>query len=109
MSARKKKRRPKQPATVARAPKPSAVQPVPFGWLVSKWTEIAPGVPPGSTSAGKHLVRVRRDELVACGALVRVGRELTVLGSPYIRWLQSEAHRKAVKNFEIAANREAQS
>ncbi len=107
MSARKKKRGvPKAQSITTKPPPvfPKDYLPAPFGWPVSKWTEIARHVPPCSTEAGKHLCRVRRDELIAAGALVRVGRELTIMGGPYARWLQSEAHRKAVNNYQIAAN-----
>jgi hypothetical protein len=36
-------------------------------------------------------VRVHRQELVAAGALSRVGRELVVLGARYVRWLERKA------------------
>lgn len=38
-----------------------------------------------------------------CGALVRVGRELVVLGGRYSRWLERQATN--VPGFEIAPNR----
>jgi hypothetical protein len=37
------------------------------------------------------LCRAYRDELLAAGALTRVGRELVVLGARYARWLESRA------------------
>jgi hypothetical protein len=41
-------------------------------------------------------------ELVAAGAIVRVGRELVTIGSKYIRWLQTKANQ--VQDYRCAAN-----
>jgi hypothetical protein len=48
-----------------------------------------------------------QDELIACGALVRVGRKLVIIGAGYAVWLQKGAAR--VKNYEIAPNRTTES
>jgi hypothetical protein len=121
MSGRKKKMpatagpKPQVPepavATEPRRPKVSAtVQPAPFGWLVNDWETSAPHVPPNSTARAKHFVRVHRAELVACGALVRHGRELAIHGGNYLTWYYSDRAKKAVAEFEVSMNKkEAQS
>jgi hypothetical protein len=64
--------------------------PLPHSWLVSEWpAEVTPGRP----SAGKNLVRTHRSELIACGALVRIGRNLTILGTGYAEFLARKAKR----------------
>jgi hypothetical protein len=66
------------------------VSPLPHSWLVSEWpSEVTPGRP----SAGKNLVRTHRTELIACGALVRIGRNLTILGEGYAQFLARKARR----------------
>jgi hypothetical protein len=49
------------------------------------------------------MVRAHKDELLAAGALTRVGREIIVLGARYTRWLEAQATK--VPGFEVAANR----
>lgn len=81
--------------------KPKA-SPLPHSWRVSDWPT---SVTPNRANAAKHLVRTHRDELVACGALVRIGRDLTVIGEGYAQFLARKA--KRVDGYEIAPNREA--
>ena len=50
-------------------------------------------------------MRCNRSDLVAAGALVRVGRQLVVIGKKYARWLELQA--SEVVDFEIAPNRKA--
>lgn len=76
--------------------------PLPHSWVVSDWP---PGVAPNRQSAANHLIRTHRDELVACGALIRIGRNLTIIGEGYAQFLQRKA--KRVEGFEIAPNRES--
>ncbi len=70
------------------------VSPLPHSWLVNEWP---PGVAPGRPNAGKNLVRTHKHELLACGALVRIGRELTILGEGYAVFLARRA--KLVEDF----------
>lgn len=66
------------------------VDPMPNSWQAKDWPRH---VAPGSASAAKHLIRKHRDELIACGALVRIGRDLTVLGEGYALFLKRKAKR----------------
>ena len=74
----------------------------PHSWLVSRWSECASGVAPNSTRSAKHMVRCHRDELVAAGALTRLGRELVILGGPYSAWLAKRA--AMVEGYELKMN-----
>jgi hypothetical protein len=78
---------------------PSA-QPAPHSWDLEHWP---PGVYPHTEGRARYVVRAHRDELLAAGAISRVGRELVVLGSRYARWLEGQSTR--VPGYEIAANR----
>ena len=69
-------------------------------WPIANWpAEVFPNDP----SKGRHLVRSKRTELVAAGALVRVGRQLVILGGPYDIWMRKKAFE--VLDFECPANR----
>ena len=59
----------------------------PHSWAIELWPS---DVHPGTVSRARYMVRAHRNELIAAGALVRVGRELVVLGAPYSRWLQNQ-------------------
>lgn len=72
----------------------------PHSWCIEDWP---PGVYPGSVSRGRYIVRAHRDELMAAGALARVGRELVVMGGRYAAWLERRAAK--VPGYEVAANR----
>lgn len=81
---------------MARTPHPE----IPHSWRVPDWPQkIFPGTP----AKGRYIVRGHRDELIAAGALARVGRELVVFGGPYVAWLNT--HRGRVEGSEIAANK----
>jgi hypothetical protein len=58
---------------------------------------------PHRASRGKYIVRAFRDELIAAGALTRIGRDLVVLGSGYSAWLSKQSSK--VAGFAIAPNR----
>lgn len=73
---------------------------VPHSWSVCDWPC---SVFPGSSSSARWLVRSNKSDLVAAGALVRVGRQLVVIGSRYARWLERQA--SEVADFKIAPNR----
>lgn len=78
----------------------STASPAPHSWDLEHWP---PAVYPHSEGRARYLLRSRRDELMAAGALVRVGRELVVLGDRYTRWLQTRA--AEVPGYESNANR----
>jgi hypothetical protein len=78
----------------------SKVMPLPHSWLVSDWP---PHVAPNRINAGKQLVRAHRAELIQCGALTRIGRNLTILGEGYALFLARKM--KRVEDYEIAPNR----
>jgi len=72
----------------------------PHSWPVNDWpAEIYPNDP----VKARYLVRAHRDELVAAGALSRVGRELVAIGSRYMKWLEGKTEN--VPGFECPANR----
>jgi hypothetical protein len=73
---------------------------LPHSWPVSDWPAC---VYPNDPRKGRYVTRSHREDLVAAGALARVGRELVVIGSRYEKWLQTRA--ADVPGFEIAPNR----
>ena len=79
--------------------KPKAAA-LPHSWLVSDWP---PGVAPNRQTAARHLIRTHRDELIEVGALVRIGRSLTVLGEGYARFLARRLGH--VNDFDMPPNR----
>jgi hypothetical protein len=74
----------------------------PHSWVLNRWSECAAHVAPNTTPAAKHLVRCYRDELVAAGALARLGRELVIFGGPYAAWLAKRT--KLVDGYLIKPN-----
>jgi hypothetical protein len=75
----------------------------PHSWPVSEWSERAANVYPHDTPKANYLVRAHQTDLLACGALVRIGRDRVILGGPYAKWLASQASK--VAGYEVAANR----
>ncbi len=75
-------------------------QPLPNSWLVSEWPR---DVVPNSQPSATHMVRQHRKELIACGALGRIGRNLVIFGQGYGLFLSRKADR--VENYVIAPNR----
>jgi hypothetical protein len=73
---------------------------IPHSWPLDDWPA---NVYPCKSSKAKYVTRAHRDELVAAGALVRVGRDLVVMGAPYSAWLAKKGDR--VAGFELAMNR----
>src|ERR1700733_10724729 len=57
---------------------------------------------PGDPARGKYVCRAHRTELTQVGALVRIGREIVVMGGPYAAWLARQS--KRVEGFLIAPN-----
>jgi hypothetical protein len=72
----------------------------PHSWSIEEWPA---DVFPGNSNKGRRLCRTYTDELIAQGALTRIGRKLVVMGGAYTRWLLSRASH--VKDFECPANR----
>jgi hypothetical protein len=72
---------------------------LPHSWAIENWPA---DVFPNNSTKGRYLVRMHRDELLACGALSRVGRTLIVLGDGYNKWLRKKAGR--VPGYSIAPN-----
>ena len=60
----------------------------PHSWDLQHWPQT---VYPHSESRARWLLRAHRKELLAAGALARVGRELVVFGDRYTRWLQAQS------------------
>jgi hypothetical protein len=69
-------------------------------WNFANWPEH---VFPHDPQAGRHLCREHRDDLLRAGAIVRIGREIIVMGLPYYKWLQKHASR--VLDFELPCNK----
>jgi len=61
-----------------------------------------PDVYPNTTSRARYLIRAHKTELLAAGALCRVGRELVVIGAKYHRWLEERC--SDVPGYESNAN-----
>ena len=70
-------------------------------WSIKCWP---PAVYPNSSRRARYLVRANRDSLTSVGALVRIGRELVIIGEPYVRWMQKKV--AAVPGYECPANKE---
>jgi hypothetical protein len=85
--------------TMSRRTVSTAIQ-APHSWDLAHWPN---DVYPHTQSRARYLLRERRDELMAAGAIVRVGRELVVIGDRFTRWLQAQATN--VPGYESNANR----
>lgn len=68
-------------------------------WSINDWPA---DVFPGDPKKARHFARANRTELVAAGALVRIGRQLVVIGGPLDRWMRKQAF--AVLDFVCPAN-----
>ena len=73
---------------------------IPHSWPIDEWPAT---IYPNRPTKGRYIVRAHRTELIAAGALVRVGRDLVVMGHGYCTWLAKQGAR--VEGFEIAPNR----
>jgi hypothetical protein len=82
-------------------PKATADLFTPWGsWAIGDWPE---NIYPNKADAGRHLCRAHRDSLEKAGALVRVGRELIVLGAAYFNWLKQ----RGLTEIEMPCNKPA--
>jgi len=79
-----------------------AVQAAPQSWDLEHWPVH---VYPHEKGRARYLIRAHKLELVAAGALARIGREFVIIGVPYVRWIQKQVTRAAV--YDIAPNRAA--
>lgn len=73
---------------------------LPHSWPIADWPVA---VYPNDPKKARYIVRAHKDDLHRMGALVRVGRELVIIGGPYFKWLQRNAAR--VPDYECPANR----
>lgn len=73
----------------------------PHSWSIKCWPA---DIYPNSSGKARYLVRAYRDELTAAGALVRVGRELVIIGERYVRWMQKKG--AFVPGYECPANKD---
>jgi hypothetical protein len=70
-------------------------------WSIKNWP---PDIYPNTPEKGRYVVRAYRDELTRDGALVRVGRELVIIGAAYVRWLQKKGAN--VPGYDCPANKD---
>jgi hypothetical protein len=89
-----------QSAAHAAPAKGIAVQAAPQSWDLEHWPAH---VYPHERGRARYLIRAHKIELIAAGALARVGREFVILGQQYTRWLQKQTTRAAA--YSIAPNR----
>lgn len=68
-------------------------------WSLADWPA---DVYPNDSLRARRVLRVHRKELMSCGAVSRIGRELVVFAEPYIKWVKSKASN--VADFKVAAN-----
>jgi hypothetical protein len=71
-----------------RKPRAAATPSSPHSWDLDSWPE---GVWPHDPGRAKWVCRAYRGELIAAGALSRVGYRVIVIGGGYTRWLESRA------------------
>jgi len=64
----------------------AAVQLAPHSWDIEHWPAH---VWPHENSRARYVARALRNELIAAGAMCRVGRELVFIGAAYTRWLEA--------------------
>ena len=72
------------------------VEPIPHSWLASKWPSH---VAPREQRRADYIIREYRRELIACGALTRVGKNLMVLGLGYAHFLAANMNRAGLRDF----------
>jgi hypothetical protein len=71
-----------------RKPRAAATPSPPHSWETDSWPE---GVWPHDPGRGKWVCRAYRKELIAAGALTRIGYKIVIMGAGYSRWLESRA------------------
>jgi hypothetical protein len=79
------------------------VDSLPQSWSVKNWpAHVAPGGP----VAGRAFIRRNMEQLLECGALSRVGKELVVLGAGYALFLSKNMTN--VRGWMCPANKRRQ-
>lgn len=73
---------------------------VPHSWTIAKWPEH---IYPHTPKKARYVLRSQRDSLLREKALVRIGRELVVIGDRYNRWMQKRVI--DVPGYECPANK----
>lgn len=73
---------------------------IPYSWTINRWPD---DVYPFDPKRARYFVRAHKDEMIRAGALVRVGRELVVIGDRFDRMLRKMSSR--VDGYECAANK----
>ena len=76
---------------------------LPHSWPMANWDTVAAHVAPCSAKKAKYLYRMHRDELLAAGAVARIGRDIIFFGAQYEKFLKRGAAR--IPDYQIAANR----
>ena len=71
----------------------------PHSWDLEHWPAY---VWPHTRSRARYLIRMCKRQLIAAGALCRVGRQFVLLGAAYSRWLQT--HGSHAARYDIAPN-----
>lgn len=64
----------------------------PHSWEYDNWPEA---IWPNDGERARWVVRSNRHDLIAEGALSRVGKKIVILGKGYTRWLARQADRVA--------------
>jgi hypothetical protein len=77
-------------------------QPMPNSWLLKEWPQ---GVAPGSTKKARYILRRYKKELIANGAVARIGRDVTFLGQGYAAFLATLIPK--FESFECNARRKS--
>lgn len=73
---------------------------LPHSWGFKTWP---PGAYPHHGTKARYLFRTNKIELIECGAVSRVGKEIIFLGAGYARFLQRHIARAA--HLDIPPNR----
>lgn len=80
--------------------KSEAITPLPHDWTIDTWPA---GLFPYNGASARHLIYVNQPQLLAAGALVRIGHKIVILAAGYLKWLASNASR--VPEYDLACNR----
>jgi hypothetical protein len=81
-----------------------SVESIPANWEIDRWPK---DLFPHDAKRAKSFVRRHRQELIACGALTRVGRFLVIVGAGYATFIAKGMDR--VEGYDTPANRKRES
>jgi hypothetical protein len=65
---------------------------VPHSWGIANWPE---SIWPNDPDKAQWVVRSNKSELIAAGAISRIGKMKVIIGQPYVRWLERRVTRIA--------------